>query len=188
MKIGYERITAADLKISGHSEMLKAAGCHKIFTDDISSKENRPGLDKALAFAKHGDTIVVRRLDKLGYSIKNLLSIVDAIKTRKLELVSLEEAIDTTNAQGRMLFSVLETLATFENNLTKERTSTGLAAARARGRNGGRPGLSAEKIALAKTLHQDSSKSIKEICDQLGIHPSTLHKYVSMRPEKEAKK
>ncbi len=188
MKIGYERITAADLKITGHSEMLAAAGCHKIFTDDIGRKEDRPGLDKALAFAKPGDTIVVWRLDKLGYSIKNLLSIVDVIKKRNLELISLEEAIDTTSAQGRMLFSVLETLSTFENNLTKERTSTGLAAARARGRKGGRPGLSPEKIELAKSLHRDANKSIKEICDQLGIHPSTLHKYVSMQPEKEVKK
>ena len=120
-------------------DALEQAGCERIFRDKVSgAKTERPGLQEALDFLREGDSLVVWRLDRLGRSLKHLLETVALLEERGVGFRSLQEAIDTTTSDGRLIFHIFGALAEFERNLIRERTLAGLRAARARGRQGGR--------------------------------------------------
>ncbi len=138
-----------------------------------------------MAYLNDGDTLVVWKLDRLGRSLKELIETVENLQKRSIALVSLTEHINTTTATGKLFLQFMAMLAEFERNLISERTKAGLAAARARGRVGGRPRKLATngKVALALRLVKDSTHSIDDICSTLGISRSTLYRYV-----REAKK
>ena len=117
------------------------------------SKTDRPGLNEALEYVRPGDTLVVWRLDRLGRSLPHLIEVVTALGKREVEFKSIQETIDTSTATGKLVFHVMGAMAEFERDLVRERTNAGLAAARARGRNGGRPQvLSVDQIKVAKSL------------------------------------
>ena len=178
MKIGYARVSTEDQNLALQQDALSAAGCERVFEDKESgSKANRPGLADALAFARRGDVLIVWRLDRLGRSLPDLVKVVRELEQAGIGFESLTEKIETGTAAGRLVFHVFAALAEFERNITRERTLAGLAAARARGRNGGRPGLAAEKITALRTLVSDRSKSPNEICKALGISRATFYKY-----------
>ena len=140
MLVGYARVSTHEQNLSLQVDALTQAGCEKIFEDKISGiKAERPGLNAALEFVRKGDTLVVWRLDRLGRSLKHLIETVADLEGRGIGLRSLQEAIDTTTAGGRLVFQIFGALAEFERNLIRERTLAGLQAARARGRKGGRP-------------------------------------------------
>ncbi len=184
MKIGYTRVSKREQHEGLQEDALKEAGCEKFFMDKISgAKFEREGLNAALAFARSGDTLVVWKLDRLGRSLKNLIETVNTLKERGVEFVSLTEKIDTTTPGGKLIFHLMGALAEFERDLTRERTSAGLEAARARGRKGGRPKAlkTAAKVALAQVMAADKSRPIKDICEVLGISRTTLYRYT--RPE-----
>ena len=127
-----------------------------------------------------GDTVVIWRLDRLGRSLKNLIELVERLEAANVGLRSLQENIDTTSSGGRLVFHLFGALAEFERNLVRERTLAGLAAARARGRMGGRPKrLDPAKLALALRLHSEDKHTIREICQMMGISKSTLYNYLS---------
>ena len=155
-----------------------------IFTDKQSgAKAERPGLVKCLDGLQSGDILVVWRLDRLGRSMRHLITLVEDLRERGIGFRSLNEgAIDTTTASGELIFNIFSALAQFERRLIQERTKAGLAAARARGRNGGRPKLLAEdaKVILAKKLHADKSLEIDDICKTLRISRSTFYRYVRL--------
>lgn len=179
MKIGYARISTKDQKLDLQIDALELAGCEKIFTDIASgAKSTRPGLDEALNFARKKDVIVVWKLDRLGRSLKHLISTVNELSDREVGFESLEEKLDTTTASGKLLFHIFGALAEFERELIRERTNAGLKAARARGRNGGRPkSLSASDEKMVRKLMDDKTIPINDICQQFGISRSTLYKY-----------
>jgi DNA invertase Pin-like site-specific DNA recombinase len=179
MKIGYARISTKDQKLDLQIDALELAGCEKIFTDIASgAKSTRPGLDEALNFARKKDVIVVWKLDRLGRSLKHLISTVNELSDREVGFESLEEKLDTTTASGKLLFHIFGALAEFERELIRERTNAGLKAARARGRNGGRPkSLSVADEKMVKKLMDDKTIPIRDICGQFGISRSTLYKY-----------
>ena len=153
MKIGYARVSTDDQKMDLQRDALTAAGCEKVFTDTASgAKAERPGLTEALAFARKGDSLVVWRLDRLGRSLPELMKIVGELEAAGVGFESTTERIETSTAAGRLVFHVFAALAEFERRLIVERTMAGLAAARARGRKGGRPGLPAEKIAAIRAM------------------------------------
>jgi DNA invertase Pin-like site-specific DNA recombinase len=130
-----------------------------------------------------GDTLVVWRLDRLGRSMRHLVTLIEDLRDNQIKFKSIcDGAIDTTTASGDLIFNIFSALAQFERRLIQERTKAGLAAARARGRQGGRPGLTtdAAKVRLAKKLHLDKSLSIDEICETLRISRSTYYRYVRM--------
>lgn len=179
MLVGYERISTdggrqtADLQ----RDALIAAGvdARHIYADKMSgSRDDRPGLKECLAFLKSGDTLVVWKLDRLGRSLSHLLTIVTELQEKGIGFRSLTEGMDTTTAQGKLLFSVFGALAEFERSLIRERVNAGLAAAAKRGRRGGRPpALSAEKIdAIVKALDQGTSQA--SVCRSFGVARSTL--------------
>ena len=180
MLIGYARVSTHEQNLEPQTDALKQAGCQHIFKDTISGvTKERSGLHAALEYARKGDTLLVWRLDRLGRSLKNLIETVAGLEKRGVGFRSLQESIDTTTSGGRLIFHVFGALAEFERNLIRERTYAGLAAARARGRTGGRPRkLDTQKIELVRKLYDEKQHSVKEICHILGISKPTLYKYL----------
>lgn len=180
MLIGYARVSTAQQNLDLQERALKDAGCEKIFTDTISgATAARPGLDEVLEFARSGDTIVVWKLDRLGRSIRHLIETVQRLQERGIGFKSVQEAIDTTTSGGKLVFHIFGALAEFERDLIRERTQAGLQAARARGRNGGRPkALTAKDLKLLHAMRKNPEHSVGEICQAVGISRATYYRYV----------
>jgi DNA invertase Pin-like site-specific DNA recombinase len=183
MILGYARVSTEDQTLALQQDALQAAGCSRIFTDTVSgAKAERPGLTEALDHLREGDTLVVWRLDRLGRSLANLIELMTLLEERKVGFRSLTEQIDTTTSGGKLIFHIFGALAEFERNLIRERTMAGLRAARARGRQGGRPrSLESNKVAMAQRLYDDRNNSIRDICQTLGISRATLYRYIKPR-------
>src|SRR2546421_8100823 len=184
MLVGYARVSTNEQTLDLQKDALEKIGCTKIFSDVVSgAKAEREGLAEALDYVREGDTLVVWRLDRLGRSLKHLIETITELNDRKIGFKSLTENIDTTTSGGKLIFHIFGALAEFERDIIRERTNAGLAAARARGKLGGRPpALSPEKIKLAKRLYADKSTSVAEICKMLGISRHTLRRYVKNKP------
>ncbi|HDE5659866.1 TPA: recombinase family protein [Staphylococcus aureus] len=191
MKIGYARVSTGLQNLNLQEDRLNAYGCEKIFSDHISgSKSKRPGLDKAIEFARSGDTIVVWRLDRLGRNMKDLITLVNELNERGVSFHSLEENItmDKSSSTGQLLFHLFAAFAEFERNLILERSSAGRIAARARGRYGGRPEkLNQKDLNLLKTLY-DNGTPIKTIAEQWQVSRTTIYRYLNKLEEKEDEK
>lgn len=179
MLIGYARVSTHDQNLDLQKDALAEAECEKIYVEQISgSLSFRPELAQALEMLREGDTLVVWRLDRLGRSLKHLIDLVNQLEERKIGFRSLAESIDTTTSSGTLIFHIFCALAEFERNLIRERTKAGLAAARARGRMGGRPPvLDEQKRELALKLYSERDRSVKEICQLMGISKTTLYSY-----------
>lgn len=190
MKIGYARVSTGLQNLNLQEDRLNAYGCEKIFSDHISgSKSKRPGLDKAIEFARSGDTIVVWRLDRLGRNMEDLITLVNELNERGVSFHSLEENItmDKSSSTGQLLFHLFAAFAEFERNLILERSSAGRIAARARGRYGGRPEkLSNQDLNLLKTLY-DNGTPIKTIAEQWQVSRTTIYRYLNKLEAKENK-
>jgi DNA invertase Pin-like site-specific DNA recombinase len=180
MLIGYIRISSE--KVDRQStdlqyDALIEAGVdsRNIFEDHASGgKDDRPGLTKALEFLQPGDTLVVWKLDRLGRSLAHLIQTVHSLKERKITFHSITEGMDTSTSSGELLFHIFGALAQFERNLIKERVNAGLAAAKKRGRIGGRPrAISAEKLdMIIEALNKGMSKAA--VCRTFDVKRSTL--------------
>ncbi|MFK8080806.1 MAG: recombinase family protein [Granulosicoccus sp.] len=186
MIFGYARVSTIDQNTDLQLDQLKREGCEQILRETVSgAKADRPVLNSLLDKVRPGDTIVIWKLDRLGRSLQHLIELVNTLMEREVGLKSLQDPIDTTNAQGRLIFNIFASLAEFERDLIIERTQAGLTAARARGRTGGRPkGLtkSAEKKATAAAaLYSKGELSVNEIAENLGISKTTLYKYLRHR-------
>ncbi|RBH74630.1 recombinase family protein [Xanthomonas oryzae] len=175
------QVSTDDQNLDLQRDALAAAGCGRIFVDTASgAKADRPGLADALDFTRSGDVLVVWRLDRLGRSLKELVSLVDRLSGSGVGFESLNERLDTTSASGELVFHIFGAIAQFERRLMVERTRAGLHAARARGRNGGRPSASADTIRAIKTLAL-TDRTPKDICKALKISRSTFYKYAPAR-------
>ena len=177
--IGYARVSTNEQHLHLQQDALSAAGCLKIYTDTISGvKSERKGLAESLDFIRGGDTLVVWRLDR---SLKDLIERITDLHSRNIGFKSLTENIDTTTSGGKLIFHIFGALAEFERDIITERTNAGLTAARARGRQGGRPrsSLSDEnKLQMARQMYANKNLPVREICKALGIQRSTFYKYV----------
>jgi DNA invertase Pin-like site-specific DNA recombinase len=180
MLIGYARVSTLDQTLALQQDALTQAGCEQIYTDTASGiRTDRPGLAQALSHLRPGDTLVVWRLDRLGRSLGHLIDTIKDLQGRGIHFKSLQEQLDTGTSGGKLVFHVFGALAEFERDLVRERTLAGLAAARARGRLGGRPRtLSPRKVELLRTLAADKRNSVTEICQTLGISRTTFYRYV----------
>lgn len=186
MIFGYARVSTKDQNLDLQIDALRNAGCEKIYTEKVSgSTKDRQELNKLLDTIRAGDIIIIYKLDRLGRSLKHLLELMQGIQEKKVELKSLHDAIDTSSPTGKLIFSIFASLSEFERDLIRERTLSGLASARARGRIGGKPkGLSKEadaKANTAVTLYQSNNHSIKEIMEQLNISKQTLYNYLRIK-------
>ena len=186
MKIGYARVSTADQNVSLQLDALQAAGCERVYKEIASgAKTDRPVLAQVVDQLRPDDILVIWKLDRLGRSLRHLVELVNTLIEKDVGLVSLHDPIDTTTPQGRLSFNLFAALAEFERDLIRERTQAGLTAARARGRQGGRPkGVppAAEATACAaETLYRERQLSVQEIARRLGISKSTLYAYLRHR-------
>src|SRR5215217_5791349 len=190
MNIGYARVSTGEQTLDLQLDALAKADCGKVFTETAGGAlVERESLKEALAYARTGDTLVVWRLDRLGRSLKHLIETVADLRDRGVGFKSLTEQIDTTTPGGKLVFHVFAALAEFERDLIRERTHAGLAAARARGRVGGRPKKLADPktLALAQKLYDDGQTDVATICKTLGISRATLYRYVTPRSESDGR-
>ena len=178
-KFGYARVSTAQQNLDRQMDMLQKYGVDMIFNEKMTgTKRDRPELTKLLDRMMPGDTIVIESLSRLGRSTKDLIELVELFEQRGVHLVSLKEAIDTSTPAGKLLFTLMSAIAQFERDVIAERTKEGLAAARARGRLGGRPKADAQKVRPAVKLYHARQHSIKEIEELTGVKKSTLYRYV----------
>lgn len=196
MLVGYMRVSKADGSQSTHlqRDALVAAGVSlpRVYEDKTSGKrDDRPGLAACLKALRRGDTLLVWKLDRLGRNLRHLVNTVHDLTIRGIGFKVLTghgAAIDTTTPSGKLVFGIFAALAEFERELIVERTKAGLAAARARGRRGGRPyKMTASKLRLARASMADPETMVRDLCAELGVTRQTLYRHVSpdgsLRPD-----
>src|SRR6266542_5048935 len=186
MKIGYGRVSTRDQNPDAQRDALAAAGCEEVFIDKASGKLAwRPELDRALLVARAGDQLVVTKLDRLGRSLEHLITLSNDLQAHQVDLVVLDQGIDTSTAIGRMFFQILGSIAEFEHALMSERTMDGLAAARARGRTGGqRPKLGPRQVTLARAMYEETGPdgrrayTVAQIAAEFGVTRPTIYRHL----------
>jgi DNA invertase Pin-like site-specific DNA recombinase len=195
MLVGYMRVSKADgsQTVDLQRDALLSAGVQfqHLYEDMITGKaEHRPGLDQCLKALRTGDTLVVWKLDRLGRDLRHLVNVVHDLTARDVGfrvLTGQGAAIDTTTPSGKLVFGIFAALAEFERELIRERTMAGLAAARARGRAGGRkPKMTAAKVRLAAASMAQPETKISALCVELGVTRQTLYRHVAPNGELRA--
>lgn len=188
VKIGYGRVSTRDQHPEAQQDALAAAGCDEVFVDKASGKlARRPELDKALLSANRAeDQLVVTKLDRLGRSLEHLIELSRLLQARGVDLVVLDQKIDTSTAMGRMFFQILGSIAEFEHALMSERTRDGLAAARARGRTGGqKPKLGKRQAELARAMYEEKGPdgkrlhTVAAIAAEFGVTRPTIYRHLA---------
>ncbi len=188
MRIGYGRVSTRDQNPEAQYDALTAAGCEEIFIDKASGKlARRPQLDKALLSAnRNGDQLVITKLDRLGRSLEHLIELSRLLQTRSVDLVVIDQGIDTSTAIGRLFFQIIGAIAEFEHALMSERTIDGLAAARARGRTGGqKPKLGPRQVKLAREMYEETGKdgkrahTVAQIAAEFDVSRPTIYRHLA---------
>jgi DNA invertase Pin-like site-specific DNA recombinase len=179
--LGYARVSTTDQQPHLQVDALKHAGCYRVFTETASGAcTDRPVLDQVLDQLRPGDTLVVWKLDRLGRSLRHLVDTVTDLAERGIGFRSLQESIDTTTPGGKLIFHIFAALAEFECDLVRERTSAGLAAARARGRHGGRPPvLTGSRLQVARELYASGQYTVAAIAKTLGVSRASIYRHLS---------
>jgi DNA invertase Pin-like site-specific DNA recombinase len=181
MLIGYARVSTSDQSLEPQLQALAAAGVAptQIHTDVASgARTERWALDRALSHLREGDTLVVWNLDRLGRSLEHLIAVMQDLEQRGVGFRSLTQGIDTSTPAGKLVFGIFGAIAEFERSLIRERTKAGLAAARARGRKGGRKAaLTPAKKRLLQQMAKDNSLSVTQICTEFNISESTYYRH-----------
>ena len=177
MLFGYARVSTADQNPDHQIDALTRAGVNDIYIDHASgTKASRPQLDIVLRMLRDGDTLKITRLDRLGRSVLHLVTLGAELRERGIGLHVTEQGIDTTTPEGRAMFGMLSVLAELQRELIVANTRDGLAAARARGRKGGRPSrLNAEQVALAQQLYDAGERTVQQIADLLNVPRTTIY-------------
>jgi len=189
-RIGYARVSSSDQNLEGQLDMLTVANCQRIFSDKASGvNESRPGWDELLNYVRPGDSVIVTELSRMTRSLAHLLALVDQFKEKEINLVSLRENIDTTTATGRAFIGMMGVINQMERELKSERSAAGRAAARSRGRNGGRPRTSQEVLEKARIVYEDGGYSATNVCKTFGIGRRTFFRHLAEmgQAEHEAK-
>ena len=185
MKIGYARVSTEDQNLDLQMNALQREGCRQIFQEKITGGSlDRPQLQKMLEQLRAGDEVVVWKLDRLGRNLSHLIELVNGFADKQVTFTSINDKIDTSTPAGKLIFHIFCSLAEFERAQIRERTLAGLAAARLKGRTGGKPkGLSedAKKTArVVESLHRDGH-AIKHIAQELSLSRTTVYKYLTYR-------
>jgi DNA invertase Pin-like site-specific DNA recombinase len=178
-KVGYARVSTRGQNDDSQVDELTAYGVDKLFVDKgVSGKHaSRPGLDKALAYLREGDVFVITRMSRAMRSLKHMIELAEQLRERGIDLVVIRQQIDTTTPPGRLVFHLMAALDEFQRELIVEGTHEGLAAARARGRTGGRrPGLTSAQIGHARRLYASREQTVAEIGALFGVSRQTIYR------------
>ncbi len=174
-RIGYARVSSLGQNLDAQHDALEAAGCTTIFEDKVSgAKEQRPGWSELMKYIRPGDTLVTTELSRMSRSLRHLLDVVATLEELGASIVSLREHIDTTTPAGRAFLSIMGAVAQMERELKAERAAAGRAAAKARGRSGGRPRLDPEKLEQARILYENSEMTAREAAEAAGVSRRSL--------------
>ncbi|MDG5787770.1 recombinase family protein [Evansella sp. AB-P1] len=180
MIIGYARVSTKDQSLEMQLDALNNAGCERVYQEKISgAKDEREQLNRAIDILREGDQFVVYKLDRLARSTLKLLKVAEELEIKGVELISIQDNIDTTTPMGKAMFRMLSVLAELERDMIRERTNAGLAAARARGRKGGRPKTKQKKVEQALKMYHTKQFTINEIVDATGVSSSTLYRNIN---------
>jgi DNA invertase Pin-like site-specific DNA recombinase len=190
VRIGYGRVSTRDQNADSQHDALTAAGCDQVLVDKASGTlARRPSLDEALRMARAGDQLVITKLDRLGRSLEHLIALSQDLQARGVDLVVLDQGIDTSTAVGRMFFQILGAIAEFEHALMSERTRDGLEAARARGRTGGqKPKLTSRQARIAQAMYDETGEdgrrryTVAQIAAEFGVTRPTIYRHLQARP------
>ena len=179
--IGYGRVSTGDQNADSQVDALTKAGANKVFIEKFTgTKLDRPELNKAFDYLRAGDQLVITKLDRLGRSTKDLLALLERLNELGVRLRVLDQNIDTSTAEGKFFFTIIGAVAEFERSLIVSRTRDGLAAARARGRVGGRkPKLSEKQQLEVRRLYEAGDKTVQEIGELFGVSRPTVYSVVS---------
>lgn len=179
-KVGYARVSTRDQNLNSQIDLLNEYGCDRIFSEKVSGRKyKRTELDKCLDYLREGDTLVITKLDRLGRTTKQLIELSQYLDEKSIDLEIIDMNINTKNAMGKMFFTMMSAFAELEANLLSERTKKGLDAARARGRVGGRPQITQEKVAMIVSLYQSKQHSINEIMKLTGVSKGTIYNVIN---------
>lgn len=185
MIFGYARVSTEDQKTDRQIDALQEYGVDEIYVEKISSTRDRPQLNLLLNKLRKGDTLVIYELKRLGRKTKQLLALAEEFQEKEINLVSLTEQIDTTTPMGRFIFTTWCALAQLDRDIISENTKSGLAAARARGRIGGRKALDKKKVDQAIKMYNTNQFSVKEITQATDISKTSLYKYINIERGKK---
>jgi DNA invertase Pin-like site-specific DNA recombinase len=186
MKFAYARVSTFDQNLELQLDALEKHGYDELFTEKASGmKTDRPQLEKLLNKLRKGDILVVWKLDRLGRSTKHVLELAEQLEELGVELVSIQDQIDTTTAIGKAMFRMLVVLNEMERDIISERTRAGLESARARGRIGGRPKKNNKYVDQALKLYDSKEYSIKEIVEMSGVSKATIYRKLKARSLQE---
>jgi DNA invertase Pin-like site-specific DNA recombinase len=179
--LGYARVSTTDQQPQLQVDALESAGCYRVFVETASgARADRPILEQVQDQLRPDDTLVVWKLDRLGRSLRHLVDTVSGLADRGIGFRSLQEAIGTTTPGGKLVFHVFVALAEFERDLIRERTSAGLAAARARGHYGGRPSvLTAHKLQVAQEMYASGQYTVAAIATTLGVSRASIYRHLT---------
>lgn len=191
-RIGYGRVSTQDQNPDSQRDALAEAGCEKIFIEKISSRlDRRPELEKALEYARPGDVFVITRFARVARNVRQIIDFTETLRDQGIDLIVLKQHIDTTTPQGKLLFHVIAALDEFQRDLIRESTFEGLAAARARGRTGGRPAAMTElQVAKAREMYDERGEdgkrryTVQQIADTFGVGRATVYRHLD--PDKRA--
>lgn len=182
VKIGYARVSTQDQNLDSQIDLLKDYGCNRIFSEKVSGRKyKRTELDKCLDYMREGDTLVVTKLDRLGRTTKQLIELSQHLEDNEIDLEIVDMNINTNDAMGKMFFTMMSAFAELEANLLSERTKKGLASARARGRKGGRPGISENKKDMIKSLYNSKEYTGEEIAKMAGVSRGTVYRIIKKK-------
>ncbi len=177
--IGYARVSSSSQNLDAQIDSLKHVGCEKVFTDRVTgTARERAGWTELMNYIRSGDILVISELSRMSRSLSHLLEIVDDLKKRQVDLKSLRENIDTSTPTGRAFLSIMGAVSQMELEIKAERAEAGRAAAKARGKSGGRPRTDPDKLEQARILYQNSDKSARKVCALFGFSRRTLFSYM----------
>ena len=182
-KIAYARISTRAQSEDSQVDELTTYGVDKIFVDKVSGKlSSRPQWDDCLAYLRPGDVLVITRLSRAMRSLKNMLVVAADLNEHGIQLKVLKQDIDTTTPTGRLVFHVLAAIDEFQRELIVEGTYEGLAAARARGRVGGRkPKLSPDQVAVARQLYDAREHTVEQIAEMFKVSRHTIYRAIGQQ-------
>ncbi|WP_445505733.1 recombinase family protein [Niallia sp. 03091] len=182
MIIGYARVSTTDQNLNMQIDALEKYGCERVYQEKMTgTKKERPQLAELMTILRPGDKVVIYKLDRISRSTKHLIELSEFFEKKGVEFVSILDSIDTSTPMGRFFFRILASIAELERDIISERTKAGLASARARGRNGGRPSKKRSEVDLALKMYNDKKYSINQIVKASGLSQSTLYRYLKIK-------
>lgn len=186
MRVGYARVSTHEQNLEAQLDALQRIGCDKIISEKVSTrKEEREKLNEVLNWLRTGDILICTKMDRLARSMRELLNIMDDLTERNIDVVFVDQSIDTTQAGGKLVFHMFAAIAEFERDLTRERTLAGLASARARGRKGGRKrSLIGTRLETAFRMYDSGEYTVRQICESINAKERTFYEYLRQRREK----